>query len=99
VECQALGEDFHDRGRRIEEQVALLRAPWTGSVVDFEGAGIACGINPLRKILGIRAGSLTDWANNEGPCKVRLQQSNTDQQMSLRNLWSSSTSSRIASGS
>ncbi len=39
------------------------------------------------------------WANYEGPCKVRLQQSNTDQQMSLRSRWSSSTSSRIASGS
>ena len=30
---------------------------------------------------------------------TRSQQSNTDQQMSLRNRWSSSTSSRIASGS
>ena len=30
---------------------------------------------------------------------TRVQQSNTDQQMSLRNRWSSSTSSRIASGS
>jgi hypothetical protein len=31
--------------------------------------------------------------------RMRAQQSNTDQQMSFRNLWSSSTSSRIASGS
>ena len=36
-----------------------------------------------------------------GRCRrpTRTQQSNTDQQMSFRNLWSSSTSSRIASGS
>ncbi|HEY0753297.1 MAG TPA: hypothetical protein VGD98_04995 [Ktedonobacteraceae bacterium] len=30
---------------------------------------------------------------------TRSQQSNTDQQMSFRNCWSSSTSSRIAAGS
>ena len=50
VEYQALGEDFHDRGRRIEEQVALLRALWTESVVDFEGRWHRvpdAGINPL----------------------------------------------------
>ena len=32
-------------------------------------------------------------------CRTRGQQSNTDQQISFRNRWSSSTSSRIASGS
>jgi probable F420-dependent oxidoreductase len=50
VEYQALGEDFHDRGRRIEEQVRLLRALWTEPVVDFEGRWHRvphAGINPL----------------------------------------------------
>jgi probable F420-dependent oxidoreductase len=50
VEYQALGEDFHDRGRRIEEQVALLRALWTEPVVDFEGRWHRvshAGVNPL----------------------------------------------------
>ena len=50
VEYQALGEDFHDRGRRIEEQIALLRALWTEPVVDFEGRWHRvpdAGINPL----------------------------------------------------
>ncbi len=37
VEFDALGEDFHTRGRRMEEQIALLRALWTDRVVDFHG--------------------------------------------------------------
>ena len=37
VEYEALGEDFHTRGRRVEEQVALLRALWTDESVDFSG--------------------------------------------------------------
>jgi probable F420-dependent oxidoreductase len=50
VEMEALGEDFHTRGRRIEEQIDVLRRLWTEPVVDFEGtfhhlAGV--GINPL----------------------------------------------------
>jgi probable F420-dependent oxidoreductase len=50
VEYQALGEDFHNRGRRIEEQIALMRALWTEPVVDFEGRWHRvpeAGINPL----------------------------------------------------
>jgi probable F420-dependent oxidoreductase len=37
VEFEALGQDFHARGRRLEEQVALMRKLWTEPVVDFEG--------------------------------------------------------------
>ena len=37
VEYEALGEDFRTRGRRVEEQVALLRALWTDESVDFSG--------------------------------------------------------------
>ena len=37
VEYEALGQDFHNRGRRVEEQVALLRALWTEESVDFDG--------------------------------------------------------------
>ncbi len=50
VEYQALGENFHDRGRRIEEQIALLRALWTEPVVDFQGRWHRvpeAGLNPL----------------------------------------------------
>lgn len=37
VEYEALGEDFHNRGRRCEEQVAVLRSLWTQELVVFKG--------------------------------------------------------------
>ena len=50
VEYEALGMDFHNRGVRSEEQIAVLRALWTGDVVTFQGRWhkiVATGINPL----------------------------------------------------
>jgi probable F420-dependent oxidoreductase len=50
VEFDALGENFHNRGRRIEEQIRVMRALWTERVVDFEGRWHRipeAGINPL----------------------------------------------------
>ena len=38
VEYEALGKDFASRGRRVEEQVALLRRLWTEPSVTFRGA-------------------------------------------------------------
>jgi probable F420-dependent oxidoreductase len=37
VEYIALGENFHNRGKRVEEQVALLRELWTNPLVVFQG--------------------------------------------------------------
>ena len=37
VEYDALGENFHDRGKRSEEQIAVLRALWTQELVVFKG--------------------------------------------------------------
>ena len=37
VEYEALGENFHDRGRRSEEQIDLMRLLWTQELVSFEG--------------------------------------------------------------
>jgi probable F420-dependent oxidoreductase len=50
VEYQALNENFHNRGARSEEQIALLRALWTEPVVSFSGRWHTieeAGINPL----------------------------------------------------
>jgi hypothetical protein len=50
VEYKALGENFHNRGRRCEEQIAVLRALWTQEVVDFKGQWHQinhAGLNPL----------------------------------------------------
>jgi probable F420-dependent oxidoreductase len=37
VEYQALGQDFGTRGRRLEEQITLLRRLWTEQAVTFRG--------------------------------------------------------------
>jgi probable F420-dependent oxidoreductase len=37
VEYVALNEDFHNRGKRIEEQVALMRELWTKPLVTIDG--------------------------------------------------------------
>jgi probable F420-dependent oxidoreductase len=50
VEYEALGEDFHNRGRRSEEQIELLRDLWTQEVVSFKGRWHTvthAGLNPL----------------------------------------------------
>jgi probable F420-dependent oxidoreductase len=46
----SLGENFHNRGRRIEEQVQLLRKLWTQPLVNFSELWHTipdAGINPL----------------------------------------------------
>lgn len=50
VEFQGLGADFQTRGRRIEEQIGVLRALWTSPTVEIEGDFHSLpdvGINPL----------------------------------------------------
>jgi probable F420-dependent oxidoreductase len=50
VEYEALGKDFTNRGRRLEEQVALLRRLWTERSVTFDGryeSVVAAGLAPL----------------------------------------------------
>ena len=36
-ECQASGYEFHNRGQRIEEQIAVMRELWTKRLVTFKG--------------------------------------------------------------
>lgn len=50
VEYLALNEDFHTRGKRIEEQVEVLRRLWTEPLVVFEGRWHHipdAGLNPM----------------------------------------------------
>ncbi len=50
VEYQALNEDFSNRGRRMEEQIEVMRRLWTEPVTTFHGQWHhieAAGINPL----------------------------------------------------
>jgi probable F420-dependent oxidoreductase len=50
VEYDGLGENFHNRGRRVEEQIALLRTLWAEPTISFEGnhhSILRAGIKPL----------------------------------------------------
>lgn len=50
VEYEALNERFTNRGRRVEEQVALLRQLWTQPLVTFQGQYHSipdAGLNPM----------------------------------------------------
>lgn len=50
VEYEALGERFAERGRKVEEQVAVLRELWTKPLVTFTGRYhriVEAGLNPM----------------------------------------------------
>ena len=50
LEYEALNENFHNRGRRMDEQIAVMRALWAHDVVDFAGEWHridGAGIDPL----------------------------------------------------
>jgi probable F420-dependent oxidoreductase len=50
VEYQALDKNFHNRGRRIEEQVQILRLLWQKPLINFFGEWESipdAGLNPL----------------------------------------------------
>jgi probable F420-dependent oxidoreductase len=49
-EFRALTEDYHNRGRRVEEQIDVMRALWSKELLTYEGKWhhiIDGGINPL----------------------------------------------------
>jgi probable F420-dependent oxidoreductase len=65
VEYEALNEDFRNRGKRSEEQIAVLRALFTDASVTFHGQWHtinAAGINPLpvQRPIPIWIGGSTD---------------------------------------
>ena len=64
-EYEALGESFSDRGRRIDEQIEVLRALWCNELVTFDGdwhqirdAGIAP--LPVQRPIPIWLGGMAD---------------------------------------
>ena len=61
----ALNAEYHDRGARSEEQIAVLRALWTEPTVTFEGRWhriAAAGINPspVRRPIPIWIGGMAE---------------------------------------
>jgi len=50
IEYTALGQNFQDRGRRVVEQIDVMRQLWTNDLIDYEGRWHRienAGINPL----------------------------------------------------
>ena len=50
VEYEALGMDFHTRGKAIEEQIEVLRLLWSQEIVSYQGRAhtiVEAGLNPL----------------------------------------------------
>jgi len=67
VEYDALGQDFHTRGRRLEEQVAFLRALWTTRSVTMAGrfdqvTGVGIAPRPIQQPIPIWVGGATPAA-------------------------------------
>jgi probable F420-dependent oxidoreductase len=71
VEYEALGERFNNRGRRIEEQIELLRLLWTEPSLTFEGefhrvTGAAIAPLPLQQPIPLWMGG------GAGPALARV---------------------------
>jgi probable F420-dependent oxidoreductase len=69
VEFESLGESFKNRGKRIEEQIDVMRALWAKELVNVEGQWHRipdAGINPLPK-----RGVIPIWMGGESEIVVR----------------------------
>ena len=66
VAYDALGQDVHTRGKRVDEQIALLRRLWQEPLVSFEGTFDSidrAAINPRpRRVIPIWLGGFADVA-------------------------------------
>ncbi|HET9999857.1 MAG TPA: LLM class F420-dependent oxidoreductase [Ktedonobacteraceae bacterium] len=65
VEYEALGMDFHTRGRVVEEQIEVMRLLWSQEVVSYKGRHhtiTEAGLNPLpaRRSIPIWLGGSSD---------------------------------------
>lgn len=66
VEYDSLGQDFHSRGKRVNEQISLLRRLWSDPLVDFQGEFDRidrAALNPRpRRMIPIWFGGFADLA-------------------------------------
>lgn len=69
-EYEALGENFHNRGKRMDEAIELLRACWRDSSIDFDGAyyrSEAMGMEPKSP----RGGDIPLWIGGNSDAALR----------------------------
>ncbi len=67
VEYEALGQDFSTRGRRLDEQIELMRRLWTETTVTHEGAfdritGAGLAPRPVQRPIPIWVGAVAERA-------------------------------------
>jgi len=67
AEFESLNENLHNRGRRVEEQIDVMRKLWTNELVDFHGKWhtlMQVGINPLpvQRPIPVWMGAMADPA-------------------------------------
>jgi probable F420-dependent oxidoreductase len=70
AEYEALGEDFHTRGARMDEAIALLRTYWEHERVDFAGAhsrAVAMAMEPKPP----QGGRLPIWIGGRSDAALR----------------------------
>src|SRR5215213_2654377 len=70
AEYDALEEDFNDRGRRMDEAVALLRAYWRDETIDFPGryySSTAMALEPKPP----QGAALPIWIGGTSPAALR----------------------------
>ena len=65
VEYEALGMDFHTRGRVVEEQIEVMRLLWSQEIISYKGRYhtiTEAGLNPLptRRSIPVWLGGSTD---------------------------------------
>ena len=68
IEYQSLGEDFRTRGRRLDEQVEVLRALWSSSAVSLEGDWHSI---PNAGIAPLPAHPIPLWFGGDSPVAIR----------------------------
>lgn len=68
VEYEALNEDFHTRGRRIGEQIELLRQLWSEPIVDMHGRYHRI---PRAGILPMPTHQIPIWMGGMAPAVLR----------------------------
>ena len=69
-EYEALGERFEERGRHMDEAIALVRACWADERIDFDGAhyrAVAMGMEPKPP----QGASLPIWIGGNSPAAFR----------------------------
>ncbi|WP_336215369.1 LLM class F420-dependent oxidoreductase [Nonomuraea sp. LPB2021202275-12-8] len=69
VQYEALGQDFTTRGKRIDEQIGLMRRLWTESSVTFEGTfdrvtGAGLAPQPVQRPIPV-------WVGGQSPAAYR----------------------------